>query len=84
MLDARNFFNTTGIRPAVKQNQFGVTLGGPVYLPKLYNGKDRTFIFGDYEGTRVRRAQTFTNTAVPTADMRQGNFSALSAPIKIR
>lgn len=80
VLDARNFFNTTGVRPAVKQNQFGVTLGGPVYLPKLYNGRDRTFIFGDYEGTRVRRAQTF-NTAVPTADMRTGNFSALSAAI---
>jgi hypothetical protein len=81
VLDARNFFNTTGIRPAVKQNQFGVTLGGPVYMPKLYNGKNRTFIFGDYEGTRVRRAQTFTNP-VPTAAMRGGDFSALTTPIK--
>jgi hypothetical protein len=81
VLDARNFFNTTGVRPAVKQNQFGVTLGGPVYLPKIYNGKDRTFIFGDYEGTRVRRAQTFTNP-VPTAAMRQGDFSGLTAAIR--
>ncbi len=61
VLDARNFFNTTGVRPAVKQNQFGFTLGGPVYIPGVYHGKDKTFIFGDYEGTRVRRAQTFNN-----------------------
>src|SRR5689334_14912098 len=81
VLDARNFFNTTGVRPPVKQNQFGVTLGGPLYLPKVYNGRDRTFIFGDYEGTRIRRAQTF-NTAVPSAAMRSGDFSALSTPIK--
>ena len=74
MLDARNFFSTTGIRPAVKQNQFGFTLGGRG-LPS-HNGKDRTFIFGDYEGTRVRRAQTFTSP-VPTAAMRQTDFSGL-------
>jgi len=61
VLDARNFFNTTGVRPAVKQNQFGFTFGGPVTLPKLYSGKDRTFFFLDYEGTRIRRAQTFNN-----------------------
>src|SRR5262249_28094737 len=80
VLDARNFFNTTGVRPAVKQNQFDVTLGGPVTLPKVYSGKDRTFLFGDYEGTRIRRAQTF-NTAVPSVAMRQGNFSELSAAL---
>src|SRR6266852_806350 len=87
VLDARNFFNTTGVRPPVKQNQFGFTLGGPVTLPKLYSGKDRTFLFGDYEGTRIRRAQTF-NTAVPSAAMRSGDFSelrtALNDPATIR
>lgn len=80
VLDARNFFNTTGVRPPVKQNQFGFTLGGPVVIPKLYSGKDRTFIFGDYEGTRIRRALTF-NTLVPSAAMRTGNFSELSAAL---
>src|SRR3954454_20406867 len=80
VLDARNFFNTTGVRPPVKQNQFGFTLGGPVSIPKVYRGKDRTFIFGDYEGTRIRRAQTF-NTAVPSAAMRNGDFSELRTPI---
>src|SRR6266849_7125021 len=76
VLDARNFFNTTGVRPAVKQNQFGFTIGGPVYFPRLYNGKDRTFFFFNYEGTRVRRAQTLNNP-VPSSLMRQGNFSEL-------
>lgn len=80
VLDARNFFNTTGVRPPVKQNQFGFTLGGPVVIPHIYHGKDRTFIFGDYEGTRIRRAQTFTNP-VPTAAMRTGDFSALKTTI---
>ena len=87
VLDARNFFNTTGVRPPVKQNQFGFTLGGPIVVPKVYSGKDRTFLFGDYEGTRIRRAQTF-NTAVPSAAMRSGNFSelrtALNDPLTIR
>jgi len=80
VLDARNFFNTTGVRPAVKQNQYGFTLGGPIVIPRVYNGKNRTFFFGDYEGTRLRRASTFTNP-VPSAAMRSGNFSALSTRI---
>ena len=80
VLDARNFFNSTGVRPPVKQNQFGVTLGGPFTIPHLYRGRDRTFIFGDYEGTRIRRAQTF-NTAVPAAAMRTGDFSSLRTPL---
>jgi hypothetical protein len=80
VLDARNFFNTTGVRPPVKQNQFGFTFGGPIVVPHIYSGKDRTFFFFDYEGTRLRRATTFTNP-VPTAAMRNGDFSALKTPI---
>ena len=74
LLDARNFFNASTVRPPVKQNQFGVTVGGPVYLPKMFNGRDRTFFFTDYEGTRIRRASQF-NTLVPTASMRTGDFT---------
>ena len=80
LLDARNFFNATSVRPAVKLNQFGFTLGGPVVIPRLYNGRDKTFIFGDYEGTRGRSAVT-NNNLVPTAAQQQGNFSSLSAAI---
>src|ERR1035437_4225124 len=80
LLDARNFFNATSVRPAVKLNQFGFTLGGPFGIPRLYNGRDKTFIFGDYEGTRGRSAVT-NNNLVPTAAQQQGNFSSLSAAI---
>ncbi|MEX2264247.1 MAG: carboxypeptidase regulatory-like domain-containing protein [Bryobacteraceae bacterium] len=86
VLDARNFFNTSSTRPPVKQNQFGVTFGGPVILPKLLDGRDRTFFFTDYEGTRIRRASQF-NTLVPTAPMRSGDFSgrpAISDPATTR
>jgi hypothetical protein len=86
VLDSRNFFNTSSVRPAVKQNQFGVKFGGPLSLPKLYSGKDRTFFFVDYEGTRIRRA-TQSNALVPTALMRAGDFSGrptINDPATIR
>jgi len=61
------------------QNQFGATIGGPVRIPKIYNGKDRTFFFFGYEGLRQRN--TNSNSAivigrVPTAAERQGVFSS--------
>jgi hypothetical protein len=68
-LDARNFFAAN--RGILKQNQFGATLGGPVR-------KNKTFLFGDYQGTRVRRGQTF-NALVPSAAMKAGDFSGLAA-----
>jgi hypothetical protein len=43
VLDARNFFNRSSERPAVKQNQFGFTLGGPIVIPRIYSGRERTF-----------------------------------------
>jgi outer membrane receptor protein involved in Fe transport len=69
-LDARNFF-AGSVKPTYKQNQFGGSIGAPIR-------KDRTFIFGDYEGFRMRQGQTFTST-VPTAAMRQGNFAGANA-----
>ncbi len=66
-LDARNFFSTN-VEP-LKQNQFGGTLGGPIR-------KDKTFLFGYYEGFRNRAGETQLTT-VPTADEKQGNFGAL-------
>lgn len=75
-LDARNFFDPT--RPAYKQNQFGGTFGGPVRLPH-FNGRDRTFFFGYYEGYRsVRSANNITT--VPTAAQVSGDFSAPGVP----
>ncbi len=66
-LDARNFFDFTSGAPPFKQNQFGGTVGGPII-------HDHLFVFGDYQGTRTRQAQTYVSL-VPTAAERVGNFS---------
>ncbi|MFN7922361.1 MAG: TonB-dependent receptor [Bryobacteraceae bacterium] len=79
--DANNFFaNRSGARrPPFKRNQFGAAAGGPVVLPG-YNGKNRTFIFGAYESTIVRKG-IVQPTTVPTADLRAGRFAtALNDP----
>lgn len=73
VLDSRNFFSTS--RPIYKHNQFGFTLGGPIVVPKIYNGKDKTFFFVDYEGLRLRQGQTKTGT-VPTLAERNGDFQS--------
>src|SRR6185437_5581311 len=54
VLNANDFFNNSaGVgRPAFTQNQFGFNVGGPVYIPKVYDGRNKTFFFVDYEGFR--------------------------------
>lgn len=79
-LDAKNYFDPPGEITPFRMNQFGFTLGGPVRIPKLYNGRDRTFFFGGYQGRYIRQSQTFVNT-VPTPAFRQGDFSA--SPLRI-
>ncbi len=74
---ARNFFAPT--RPPFNRNEFGGSIGGPVLLPKLYNGKNRTFFFFVFEGLRERSPRTNV-LAVPTMAQRSGNFAGL-API---
>jgi hypothetical protein len=73
---ANNFFNNSaGLdRPARKYNRYGITVGGPVYIPFLYDGKDKTFFLFSFERQKDNVAQT-TTYSVPTALMRQGNFS---------
>lgn len=75
-LDARNFFARE--REVLKRNQFGGTLGGPVLIPGLYNGRNKTFFFGSYEGMRERQGLVF-NSIVPAAAMKRGDFSALTS-----
>jgi hypothetical protein len=65
------------IRPRVRKHDFGANLGGPVYIPKLYNGKDRTFFFANYEKYIDRKSYSGTYVTVPTDAMRAGDFSAL-------
>ena len=75
--DAKNFFDShANPIPPFRLNQFGFNLGGPVVIPKVFNGKDKLFFFADYEGKRVYQAQTFTST-VPIAAFHTGDFSAL-------
>ncbi len=80
-LDANGFFaKRLGNKIAVsRQNQFGGTIGGPVWIPKLYNGRDKLFFFFAYEGFYDSSANPI-NTTVPTAAERTGDFSALVAP----
>jgi len=74
-MDARNFFNPKGTAfPTFRLNQFGGSFGGPVVLPKVYHGKDKTFFFVDFEGYR-RDSQQLTLGNIPMAKMRTGDFS---------
>jgi outer membrane receptor protein involved in Fe transport len=75
-LDARNYFDPLAPAPQYQQNQFGATFGGPIVIPHLYDGRNRSFFFVDYEGYRVRQALTQTGFIPPTA-WRNGDFSSL-------
>ena len=78
-LDANNWFNNANRlqRPIMRQNDFGGTLAGPLRIPGLYDGKDRTFFFYSYEGLRLRTPQTAVNRAVPSLDLRRNAPSGL-------
>ena len=79
-LDANTFANNSNgtSRGAFTQNQFGFNLGGPVYIPKVYDGRNKTFFFVNYEGFRLREGSSSSQT-VPTAQERTGDLSALAA-----
>jgi len=68
-------------KPPLRQNDFGFTLGGPVVIPGLYNGKDRTFFFVSYEGVRLRQPNSGI-VDVPSAAFRSNpaGFSPSLAP----
>src|SRR5262252_4334445 len=75
-LDARAYgFDTKAPK---KFNTFGGSFSGPISIPKLYKGADRTFFFVDYEGNR-RRTSTPLQFLVPTADQRAGDLSSLTS-----
>lgn len=78
-LDANNWFNNAQRLPrqAERQNDFAVTLGGPVVLPRLFDGKDRTFFFFSYEGLRLRNPQAAQSFDVPDLALRQAAPDAL-------
>lgn len=63
-------------KPRQIANDFGGSLGGPVVIPRLYNGQNRSFFYGDYEGFRLPRTATIENT-VPTSAMKGGDLGYL-------
>jgi hypothetical protein len=75
--DANDWFsNRAGkARQIYKQNDFGFTVGGPVWIPKVYRGKNKTFFFFSYEGFRNRNGATNATATVPTPEMYNGDFS---------
>jgi Carboxypeptidase regulatory-like domain/TonB dependent receptor len=84
-LDAANFFENAGNIPkgALNQNQFGFTAGGPVVIPHVFDGRNKVFFFGDYEG--FRRVQGSANTAtVPTLNERNSGYTNLSDLISLQ
>jgi len=72
-LDARGFFAQR--RSVYKQNDFGATVGGPISIPKLYNGRNRTFFFLSYEGFRNRVGANAIIRTIPTPEMYNGDFT---------
>jgi hypothetical protein len=76
-LDANNYFNNLlgKKRPEDRYNLFGGRLGAPVYIPKVYNGKNRTFFFVNYEGL-IQASPYNIPSSVPPGTYATGNFSA--------
>jgi len=75
VFNARNFFAANVDQ--LKRNQFGFTLGGPISVPHVYNGRNKTFFFLGYQGTQIRNIQNGLSATVPTPAELRGDFSAL-------
>jgi hypothetical protein len=71
---AKSYFNGSTVRPPYERNEYGGNFAGPVWIPKLYNGKDRSFFFFAYEGFHLTQSSA-KSTQQPTVKMRSGDFS---------
>jgi hypothetical protein len=67
-------FNKPAVKPRDRRHDFGFTAGGPVYIPKVYDGRDKTFVFWTYETNR-QNTTVNSNWTVPTMAYRAGDFS---------
>ncbi len=79
-LDSYDLFQKRdGLRkPVYADNRYGGSVGGPVYMPRMYDGRNKTFFYYTYEANKWGGPGTFTST-VPTDAQRQGDFTALAA-----
>jgi hypothetical protein len=73
--------STTPVNPPFHQHQFGGTLGGPLWIPHVYNGRNRTFWFGSYDEGLYDQVRTPTSDWVPSSAELSGDFSAWPFPI---
>jgi hypothetical protein len=81
--DARGYFlPATSNKTALRQNQYGFELDGPVVLPKLYDGRNKTFFMGSWERLRNQRQSLSANNTVMTDLMFAGNFSQTPTIVK--
>jgi hypothetical protein len=82
VMDANGYNANTAdqARPSFSRNQFGAQMGGPVVIPKVYNGRSSTFFFFSYEELRDSSPGTGFTTTVPTALEKSGNFSQTFNP----
>jgi len=78
--NARNYFDPPGSAPLYRRNDFGFTIGGPLYIPKVYNTKKDKTVFFFSEEFRFDQTPVPYRVGAPTAAELQGDFSALCAP----
>ena len=89
VFDARNFFtlptpaNPLAKKPPLRQNQFGYEIDGPVVIPKLYNGRNKTFFMSSYEGLRLVQQSTSLSTSMPAVFF-NGDFSQTAASVNLK
>lgn len=73
--------NAAGIpRQPFKQHNYGVSAGGPLYLPKIYDGHNKTFWYGNFERTKLKDYRSTSFSTLPTPAFKQGDFSQLLNP----
>ncbi len=75
--------HTWGLKdPTVqRQNEFGATVGGPIWIPRLYDGHNRSFFFFSYGGSRQRGKSTFQRLVIPTPQQLSGDFRAVTSSV---
>jgi hypothetical protein len=78
-LQARNFLQSNLTR--YNRNEYGATVGGPIYIPHIYNGKDRSFFFFNFNGWSTRSKPQSSLSTLPTAQEATGDFSDFPLPI---
>jgi hypothetical protein len=79
-LGAKSYFSGSQARPPYQRNEYGGNLSGPIFIPKLYDGRDRSFFFAAFEGFHLTQSYALSSQQ-PTILQRQGNFSEVTTPI---